>query len=132
MTTTEREELTMEERARRNRDDLEAMVQRLEKLRSLNHRNLCSDEALEEYEGELRDRPYGIGTTIIVEVELYGGGPAGGVHFHCDRGEHGLELIRAEVWHQDWFQPKGFSRLDDDVAEALFDLWGCEYAGGFQ
>lgn len=70
---------------------------------------------------------YGAGVDFTVNVTMYGGGPAGGIEFECGRTRHGLEMYSGRVWHQDWFQPKGWASLDDDTASRLWDTWGLEY-----
>lgn len=127
MSTDERNTMTMEEGARRLRDDLERELARLDRLRDLAERapgRFGLEEAYEEADMELMDRPYGISVTMQVEVMLYGGGPAGGVIFDCEQNKRGLEMLSARAWHQDWFQPKGYWPLDDDTAERYFELWG--------
>lgn len=69
----------------------------------------------------------GAGISMTVDVILYGGGPAGGIEFDVEKGRFGLEMLSARVWHQDWFEPKGYAPLDDDTASRLFDAWGLEY-----
>lgn len=99
------------------------------------------EDACEEFEPDwdtLRDQAeeridgwnYGEGVSIVVDVQMYGGGPAGGIEFECEREEYGLSMLRARVWHQDWFKERGYWPLSDDVAEALFQRWGLEYAAG--
>lgn len=130
MTTTEdRETKSMEQCAREFRDELEGELDRIERVRELavraDHR-FGLDEELERLEEEFRERPYGVGTEIIVNVELYGGGPAGGVEFTCQRARYGLEFVSARVWHNDWFQSRGWANLSDDVAERMWGAWGLE------
>ncbi len=67
---------------------------------------------------------YDVGT--VLRVLCYGGGPAGGVEFDVTR--EGDDFTAARVWHQDWFEPKGYAPLDDDVAQVLWDYWGLEVA----
>lgn len=127
MSTDERITMTMEEGARKLRDSLEedlARLARIEELRDRAPGRFGLDEAWEEAEMELYEKPYGISVTMQVEVMLYGGGPAGGVIFDCEQNKRGLEMLSARAWHQDWFQPKGYWPLDDDTAERFFELWG--------
>lgn len=81
----------------------------------------------EEAEEAIQQWNYGAGISMTVDVTLYGGGPAGGVEFDVEKGRYGLEMLGARVWHQDWFEPKGYAPLDDDTASRLFNLWGLEY-----
>lgn len=90
----------------------------------------ATDDLQEEAQERIQERNYGAGVKIVVDVTLYGGGPAGGIEFECEKGRYGLVMLSAQVWHQDWFQPKGYAVLDDDTAEPLFQLWGLEYMMG--
>lgn len=126
---TDRETKSMEQCAREHRDYMEAQIERIERVREMAERagnRFGLDEELERLEQELQDAPYGIGVTITINVELYGGGPAGGVEFECERERYGLSWTRAHLWHQDWFQPKGYVKLDDDMADRLWAAWGLE------
>lgn len=128
-TTEDRETKSMEQCASEFRDELESELERIERVRELADRadhRFGLDEELERLEEEFRDRPYGVSTEIIVNVELYGGGPAGGVEFTCQRGRHSLEFTSARVWHNDWFQSRGWATLSDDVAQRMWDAWGLE------
>lgn len=136
MTVTDRSKPQTEDdmiaEAKNHAESLEAD---LERLFQIERRNRDADEQwdhiVERCEENLRERCYGIDAKIVVTATLYGGGPAGGIDFHCTRERYGLELDYARVWHQDWFLPKGYADLDNDVAERLFQIWGIEYAGGF-
>lgn len=133
--TDDRNTLTMEQQAAKSLDWIEKKLRRLERLRELE--STAHDQgsgleamlghAVEEAETEVREMPYGVGTTITVEITLYGGGPAGGIEFECNRSPYGgLEWQTARLWHNDWFQPKGWVTLDNDTAQTLWDLWGLE------
>lgn len=124
MTDTERP--SMLEEAQRHARSIEKEIEQLKRLTELNNRGLCSDEVLDEIREDFEGRNYGAGITITIDVQMYGGGPAGGIEFECQKGSWGLEMLRADVWHNDWFQERGRTRLDDDVAEYLFQLWGLE------
>lgn len=76
---------------------------------------------------QINNHNYGAGVSFTVDVTLYGGGPAGGIEFECGRTRYGLEMYSARQWHQDWFEPKGWAALDDDVASYLWEAWGLEY-----
>ena len=125
---------TMEQEARKHLGYITEELAKIERLRELhdtaeqNGSGLeeMLEKALEEAEDEMRERPYGVSTSITVEVELYGGGPAGGIHFECTKNGGYLEWHAARMWHQDWFQPKGWVTLDDDTADTLWNYWGLE------
>lgn len=123
---TDTEQPTMEQEARESAARLEQLVERATRLRNLGR----ADDAAEELEDEIRERPYGISLSTTIEVELYGGGPAGGIHFEVyrDSPDDPWEYGSARVWHQDWFQPKGWANLDDDVATYLWEAWGLAFA----
>ncbi len=114
---------SMLEEAIRHRDSIVERVMQLQRLEALSLKGRCSDDVLDEIREEIEGWNYGAGVTITIAVQMYGGGPAGGIEFECQTGDYGLEMLRAEVWHQDWFQERGRTRLDDDVAEYLFELW---------
>ena len=122
------ETMNMQQGAQRLADNLEATVRQIERLNALGNRG--EDAGKQAYE-ELIERPAGISMSIVVDVELYGGGPAGGIRFECERGDYGvLDMLSCRAWHQDWFQPKGWSTVDDDTANFLFDAWCIESMGG--
>jgi hypothetical protein len=113
---------TMEQLARELARSLEADVEEHQRLQDADD----SDAADEKYE-ELADRALSIDTRIRIDVLLYTGGPAGGIEFDCERNGSYLEWTSARVWHQDWFQEKGYWSLDRDTADWLWNMWGLEY-----
>ena len=121
--TDKRNEWTMEQHAAEHRDDLDR-VTRI--YRNIANRDDWSKSA-EELREALEQRNYGAGVSFVVDVTMYGGGPAGGIEFTCDRGTYGLEPMSARVWHQDWFQPKGYADLDTETMDTLWEVWGLEY-----
>lgn len=123
MTTDD--ERTMTDHAHALADELSATVERLSRLEALGDR---AERAAEQAADELAERTYGMTVLTTVHVELYGGGPAGGVEFTFLGKPSWDSLQSARAWHQDWFQPKGYWDLGDEVAGRLFDRWGVEYA----
>ncbi len=129
---TDTREMTMEQGAQRSLDSLLEDLARLERITELRDtaerqgsglRSML-DEQAEQAREEMEQRTYGIETRVTLDVHLYGGGPAGGIEFEVDRGRWGWEVTRARFWHQDWFQPRGYVNIDNDVADRLFELWG--------
>ena len=123
-------EKTMEHCARDFKRTLEERLERIERVREMTERadgRFGLQEELERLQDEWADPPYGVSSKIIMNVELYGGGPAGGVEFTCEKGRHGLEWVAARLWHQDWYQSKGYVELDVDLAQQMWDAWGLEY-----
>jgi hypothetical protein len=116
---------TMEQEAADAERRISEQITLIERLRALGR----ADDAADELEDDLRSRPACISLSTTIEVELYGGGPAGGIHFdvYRDSPDEPWECSAARMWHQDWFQPKGFVTLDPDVASYLWELWGLEY-----
>jgi hypothetical protein len=124
MTTTDNP--SMEQCAREHADRLSEEVRRLIAFEDADKGEW---KAVQELREDLEQRNYGAGISYVIDVTLYGGGPAGGIQFECSKGSYGLEMDSARAWHQDWFQPKGWTDLDSDVATRLWDLWGLEYLG---
>lgn len=122
--TTDRETKSMEQCAREHAESLAEDVRRLIAFEDAGKGDW---KAVEEFREGLEQRNYGAGVKFTIEVTMYGGGPAGGIEFDCSEGRWGLECGSARVWHQDWFQPKGWADLDDDVAQRLWNMWGLEY-----
>ena len=113
------DEPTMEQEAERFASSL---AERTEKFRTGD-----ADPYEDDDEGDI---PETYGHDIVIRVHCYGGGPAGGVEFDCQRGRYGLDWVSARTWHQDWFQPKGYAPLDNDTADFLFQHWGIGSALG--
>lgn len=68
-----------------------------------------------------------IDTIVIKDVLLSTGGPASGIEFHLiDYGDsYGFQSAR--YWYQDWFTPKQYSPIQNEIGERMFDHFGFEY-----
>jgi hypothetical protein len=103
------------EEAKRVAADLENTVDRICRLRELNERG---DNAADQLEEELQERPLCADTEITVRVTLGTGGPASGVDFT----ENG-----ARVWFQDWGTPRVYADLDRHTQDYLKETWYIGY-----
>lgn len=68
-----------------------------------------------------------IDTIVIKDVLLSTGGPASGIEFRLiDYGDsYGFQSAR--YWYQDWFTPRQYSPIQNDIGERMFDHFGFEY-----
>ncbi len=108
--------------------ELESDVARIERLEGLDGR---ADDAAQELRDRIREHPLEVSAKVTIEVLLGTGGPACGVTFDAEAGPHGVYVpLRGRVWWQDWFTPRVYANecLTDDIAEQLFEMWGCAYA----
>jgi hypothetical protein len=105
----------LEANAARVVDDLAETVDRLRRLRDLGR----ADDAAETLADELRDEPLSVDKLVTYRVTLSTGGPASGVDFRSDG--------TAAAWYQDWFTPKVYAELADDVASELAETWYIGY-----
>lgn len=102
---------------------LENEVSRLNRLAGLDGR---ADEAWQAMYDELAERPLSVDLVRRVDVLIGTGGPACGVTFDMHPCAYGWAMTAGRVWWQDWGTPKMYADLDEDAAQTLFDLWGCE------
>lgn len=68
-----------------------------------------------------------IDTIIIKDVLLSTGGPASGIEFRLTDDGGSYEFHSARYWYQDWFTPKQYSHIPDDIGERMFEYLGLEY-----
>ncbi len=106
------------------RDEETALAETINRLNRLDGLGRRAEAAAETMRDELRDRPLSIEKVRKIDVLLYTGGPAGGITFVYDDDRWGRSYVSAELWHQEWFTPKAYQSLDDDVGEALWNEWG--------
>lgn len=106
--------------------DLAAEASRYSRLVNLERRG---ERAADNLRDGLTERPLSIELKSTIEVLIGTGGPACGVRFQVSRQKWGWEMESGSVWWQDWFTPKVYEPLDDETAQTLFDLWGCESDG---
>lgn len=71
-----------------------------------------------------------IDTVVVKDVLLSTGGPASGIEFRLIDGGDSYEFQSARYWHQEWFTPRQYSPIPDDIGEKMFQHFGFEYKQG--
>lgn len=71
-----------------------------------------------------------IDTVVVKDVLLSTGGPASGIEFRLIDGGDSYGFQSARYWHQEWFTPRQYSPIPDDIGEKMFQHFGFEYKQG--
>ena len=68
-----------------------------------------------------------IDTVVVKDVLLSTGGPASGIEFRLIDCGASYEFQSARYWYQDWFTPRQYSPIPNDIGERMFEHFGFEY-----
>ena len=68
-----------------------------------------------------------IDTIVVKDVLLSTGGPAFGIEFRLFDCGDSYEFQSARYWYQDWFTPRQYSPIPNDIGERMFEHFGFEY-----
>ena len=68
-----------------------------------------------------------IDTVVVKDVLLSTGGPAYGIEFRLIDCGASYEFQSARYWYQDWFTPRQYSPIPNDIGERMFEHFGFEY-----
>lgn len=68
-----------------------------------------------------------IDTVVVKDVLLSTGGPASGIEFRLIDYGDSYEFQNARYWYQDWFTPRQYSPIPNDIGERMFEHFGFEY-----
>ena len=68
-----------------------------------------------------------IDTVVVKDVLLSTGGPASGIEFRLIDCGASYEFQSARYWYQDWFSPRQYSPIPNDIGERMFEHFGFEY-----
>lgn len=92
----------------------------------------CLDDFARDAQEKMRDDIYehvlSVEKTIIKTYVLATGGPAYGVEVRYADYDGGREEVDSVwFWYQDWFTPKGYYPVPDDMVDVVLDALGIEY-----
>ena len=68
-----------------------------------------------------------IDTVVVKDVLLSTGGPASGIEFRLIDGGDSYTFQSARYWYQEWFTPRQYSSIPDDIGEKMFQHFGFKY-----
>ena len=68
-----------------------------------------------------------IDTVVVKDVLLSTGGPASGIEFRLIDCGASYEFQSARYWYQDWFTPRQYSPIPNDIGERMFEHFGFVY-----